>query len=80
MGISPVAAIPKVLAMMGLAKEDIDVWEVRRAMTSCMPTVVDSLRLSFRSTKRLPHSLRTASSSCKFPWRRSTRSESPLLH
>ncbi len=79
MGISPVAAIPKVLAMTGLAKEDIDVWEVRRAMTSCMPTV-DSLQLSIRSTKHLPHSLRTASSSCKFPWRKSIRSESPFLH
>lgn len=28
MGISPTAAIPKVLAMAGISKEDIDVWEV----------------------------------------------------
>ena len=28
MGIAPVAAIPKVLSLTGLAKEDIDVWEV----------------------------------------------------
>lgn len=32
MGIAPVVAIPKVLEMTGLAKEDVDVWEVR---TSC---------------------------------------------
>ena len=29
MGISPVAAIPKILTQTGLAKEDIDVYEVR---------------------------------------------------
>lgn len=29
MGIAPVAAIPKVLSMTGLSKDDVDVWEVR---------------------------------------------------
>jgi acetyl-CoA acyltransferase 1 len=29
MGISPIAAVSKVLTDTGLAKEDVDVWEVR---------------------------------------------------
>jgi len=32
MGISPIFAIPKVLEQVGLKKEDIDVYEVRRIM------------------------------------------------
>lgn len=32
MGISPIAAIPKVLAQTGLTKEDIDVYEVRLSL------------------------------------------------
>ena len=35
MGIAPVAAIPKVLAMTGLFKEDVDVWEVRYPIILC---------------------------------------------
>lgn len=33
MGISPVAAVPKILEQVGLTKEDIDVFEVRIAVS-----------------------------------------------
>ncbi|TFK89775.1 thiolase [Polyporus arcularius HHB13444] len=45
MGISPVVAIPKVLAMTGLAKEDIDVWEINEAFASQFAYCVEQLQV-----------------------------------
>lgn len=47
MGISPVAAIPKVLAQTGLTKDDVDVFEVRR----CIKMSIASW-LTFQTDKR----------------------------
>ncbi|KAI6007371.1 hypothetical protein EDD15DRAFT_2210795 [Pisolithus albus] len=56
MGIGPIVAIPKVLAQMGLSKEDVDVYEVGDLLTAFRhpkPTIP-------RSTKHSRHSLRIA--------------------
>lgn len=42
MGISPIAAVPKVLAQHGLSKEDIDVFEVS-SLDSALRTYLTSL-------------------------------------
>ena len=36
MGIAPVAAVPKILSQVGLAKEDVDVYEVSCLHSSSM--------------------------------------------
>lgn len=43
MGISPVAAIPKVLAQHGLTKDDVDVWEINEAFASQFAYCVEKL-------------------------------------
>ncbi|KAI8995605.1 thiolase [Trametes punicea] len=45
MGISPVAAIPKVLAKTGLKKEDVDVWEINEAFASQFAYCVEQLQV-----------------------------------
>ncbi|KAI0361654.1 thiolase [Trametes cingulata] len=45
MGISPVAAIPKVLAKTGLRKEDVDVWEINEAFASQFAYCVEQLQV-----------------------------------
>jgi len=45
MGISPVAAIPKILAQTGLTKEDIDVWEINEAFASQFAYCVEELQV-----------------------------------
>ncbi|KAH9898425.1 thiolase [Cubamyces lactineus] len=45
MGISPVAAIPKVLAKAGLRKEDVDVWEINEAFASQFAYCVEQLQV-----------------------------------
>jgi len=45
MGIGPIAAIPKVLAQVGLSKEDIDVWEINEAFASQFAFCVEQLQL-----------------------------------
>ncbi|KAJ8495849.1 hypothetical protein ONZ51_g1446 [Trametes cubensis] len=45
MGISPVAAIPKVLAKAGLRKEDVDVWEINEAFASQFAYCVEQLEV-----------------------------------
>ncbi|RPD62965.1 thiolase [Lentinus tigrinus ALCF2SS1-6] len=45
MGISPVAAIPKVLEMTGLSKEDVDVWEINEAFASQFAYCVEQLQV-----------------------------------
>nr|VWO96786.1 Fox3p [Ganoderma boninense] len=45
MGISPAAAIPKVLAQTGLSKEDIDVWEINEAFASQFAYCVEQLQI-----------------------------------
>ncbi|KAI0335298.1 thiolase [Cubamyces sp. BRFM 1775] len=45
MGISPVAAIPKVLAKAGLQKEDVDVWEINEAFASQFAYCVEQLEV-----------------------------------
>ncbi|CDO71538.1 hypothetical protein BN946_scf184911.g8 [Trametes cinnabarina] len=45
MGISPVAAIPKVLAKTGLQKEDVDVWEINEAFASQFAYCVEQLQV-----------------------------------
>ncbi|EJD55494.1 putative 3-ketoacyl-CoA thiolase B, partial [Auricularia subglabra TFB-10046 SS5] len=45
MGIAPVAAIPKLLKMTGLAKEDINVWEINEAFAAQFGYCVETLDL-----------------------------------
>ncbi|KAH9944405.1 thiolase [Epithele typhae] len=45
MGISPAVAIPKVLAMTGLSKEDVDVWEINEAFASQFAYCVENLQI-----------------------------------
>ncbi|KAI1797877.1 thiolase [Ganoderma leucocontextum] len=45
MGISPAAAIPKLLAQTGLSKEDIDVWEINEAFASQFAYCVEQLQI-----------------------------------
>ncbi|KAI0778160.1 thiolase [Trametes elegans] len=45
MGISPVVAIPKVLAKAGLGKEDVDVWEINEAFASQWAYCVEQLQV-----------------------------------
>ncbi|KAI9063040.1 thiolase [Trametes sanguinea] len=45
MGISPVAAIPKVLAKTGLHKGDVDVWEINEAFASQFAYCVEQLQV-----------------------------------
>ncbi|THH02819.1 hypothetical protein EW026_g24 [Hermanssonia centrifuga] len=45
MGISPIAAIPKVLAQAGLNKEDIDVFEINEAFASQFAYCVEQLQI-----------------------------------
>ncbi|KAI0669925.1 thiolase [Trametes maxima] len=45
MGISPVAAIPKVLAKVGLQKEDVDVYEINEAFASQFAFCVEQLQI-----------------------------------
>ncbi|OSD03460.1 thiolase [Trametes coccinea BRFM310] len=45
MGISPVAAIPKVLAKTGLQKDDVDVWEINEAFASQFAYCVEQLQV-----------------------------------
>ncbi|KAI0662801.1 thiolase [Cubamyces menziesii] len=45
MGISPVAAIPKVLAKAGLRKENVDVWEINEAFASQFAYCVEQLEV-----------------------------------
>ncbi|KAF7791823.1 hypothetical protein EIP86_002847 [Pleurotus ostreatoroseus] len=45
MGISPVAAIPKILAQTGLAKEDIDIYEINEAFASQFAYCVEQLQV-----------------------------------
>ncbi|KII93505.1 hypothetical protein PLICRDRAFT_131359 [Plicaturopsis crispa FD-325 SS-3] len=45
MGISPVAAIPKVLAQTGLRKEDVDIWEINEAFASQFAYCVEQLEI-----------------------------------
>ncbi|KAG5653074.1 hypothetical protein H0H81_002454 [Sphagnurus paluster] len=45
MGISPVAAVPKVLSQLGLAKEDIDVFEINEAFASQFAYCVEELKI-----------------------------------
>ncbi|KAI0365223.1 thiolase [Pilatotrama ljubarskyi] len=45
MGISPVAAIPKVLAKTGLQKEDVDIWEINEAFASQFAYCVEQLQV-----------------------------------
>ncbi|KAI0801291.1 thiolase [Fomes fomentarius] len=44
MGIAPVAAIPKVLSMTGLSKDDVDVWEINEAFASQFAYCVEQLQ------------------------------------
>ncbi|EIM92442.1 3-ketoacyl-CoA thiolase [Stereum hirsutum FP-91666 SS1] len=46
MGISPVAAIPKVLGQYGLGKEDVDVYEINEAFASQFAYCVEELGIS----------------------------------
>lgn len=57
MGISPIFAVPKVLAQLGLSKEDIDVYEV--SMTVPMSNLGFNISYN-RSMKHLHHSSPTA--------------------
>jgi acetyl-CoA acyltransferase 1 len=43
MGISPIAAVPAVLARTGLRKEDVDVWEINEAFASQFAYCVEQL-------------------------------------
>ncbi|KAG5648023.1 hypothetical protein DXG03_007057 [Asterophora parasitica] len=45
MGISPVKAVPKVLAQLGLSKEDIDVYEINEAFASQFVYCVEELKV-----------------------------------
>jgi acetyl-CoA acetyltransferase family protein len=45
MGISPVAAISKILSQTGLSKEDIDVWEINEAFASQFAYCVEELKI-----------------------------------
>ncbi|KAF7970592.1 hypothetical protein HWV62_23601 [Athelia sp. TMB] len=45
MGISPIAAVPKVLAQYGLSKEDIDVFEINEAFASQFAYCVEQLQI-----------------------------------
>ncbi|KAI0639375.1 thiolase [Trametes polyzona] len=45
MGISPVAAIPRVLAKTGLQKEDVDIWEINEAFASQFAYCVEQLQV-----------------------------------
>ncbi|EJU05308.1 thiolase [Dacryopinax primogenitus] len=45
MGVGPIAAIPKVLALHGLEKEDIDIWEINEAFASQFAYCMDTLGL-----------------------------------
>lgn len=46
MGIGPIVAIPKVLAQMGLSKEDVDVYEINEAFASQFAYCVEELGIS----------------------------------
>lgn len=63
MGIGPIAAIPKVLAQVGLTKADVDVYEV--AVTTI--SILLSANSSKRSTKLSHRSSLIASKSFKYP-------------
>lgn len=45
MGLGPIVAIPKVLAQVGLSKEDIDVWEINEAFASQFAYCVEQLQI-----------------------------------
>ena len=45
MGISPVAAVPKILAQTGLSKDDIDVFEINEAFASQFAYCVEELQV-----------------------------------
>jgi acetyl-CoA acyltransferase 1 len=59
MGIAPIYAIPKILALTGLEKQDIDVYEVRVFSPLCKPEAF-STNGHDRSMKHSHRSLRTA--------------------
>lgn len=46
MGIGPIIAIPKVLAQLGLSKEDVDVYEINEAFASQFAYCVEELGIS----------------------------------
>jgi len=45
MGIAPIAAIPKVLAQVGLTKDDVDVYEINEAFASQFAYCVEELQI-----------------------------------
>lgn len=77
MGISPAVAIPKVLEMTGLSKEDIDVYEVCIYFGFVIFQVHETY--DRRSTKPLLPSLPTVWKSSVFLSKRSTPTVVPLL-
>jgi len=73
MGISPAVAIPKLLSQLGLAKEDVDVYEV-----GIIPVSWVSTNCEARSMRHSRRSSCTVWTSCRFLSRRSTRMVAPL--
>lgn len=78
MGISPAVAIPKVLEMTGLSKEDIDVYEVCISFGFVIIQMVTK-HYDRRSTKPLLPSLPTVWKSSVSLLKRSTPMVAPLL-
>lgn len=73
MGISPVAAVPKVLEQTGLHKDDIDIFEVVRF--ALHDGAFADQHYAIRSMKRLHLNSHTVWRSYKFPWTRSIPSQ-----
>ena len=51
MGIGPAVAIPKLLAKVGITKEDVDVWEINEAFATMYVYCVDKLGLDIEKVK-----------------------------
>lgn len=73
MGISPVAAVPKVLEQTGLSKDDIDVFEV--ISFALHDGAFANQHYVIRSMKRLHRNSPTVWRSYKSPWTRSIPSK-----